>query len=141
MESGTMSPLVRHHRALPVKITLHTDTRISVSRLHEAGFEFDSQDPAVHSGAVHLCVASLAWCTYSILASYGQRIEAGTDGMTVDLAWRYAEKPHRIGHIDMTIHWPQVPETRMDAAMRAAAMCTLHKTLLHGVEIDTTIEH
>ena len=60
--------------------------------------------------------------------------------MRVDLTWRYAEKPHRIGHIDMKIHWPRVPESRIDAAMRAAAMCTLHNTLTHDVEIDTSIE-
>ncbi len=124
-----------------MKIALHSDTEISVTRLYEAGIEFDNQTTDVHPGAVQLCVASLAWCTYSILASYGQRIEAGTDEMSVRLNWRYTERPHRIGHIDMTVHWPQVPETRMDAAMRAAAMCTLHNTLLHGVEIDTSIEH
>jgi hypothetical protein len=139
-QSGTITALARRYRTPPVKITLHTDTQISVTRLHEAGFEIESLDPEVHAGAIHLCVTSLAWCTYSVLASYGQRIEAGTDDMTVRLNWKYAERPHRIGHIDMTIHWPQVPESRLDAAMRAAAMCTLHNTLQHGAEIDTMIE-
>ena len=123
-----------------MKIALHTATDISVSRLHETGFEIDSQDPDVQLGAIHMCVASLAWCTYSMLASYGQRIDAGVGDMSIRLQWRYAERPHRIGHIDMAIHWPEVPESRLDAAMRAAAMCTLHNTLQHGLEIDTTIE-
>lgn len=123
-----------------MKITLHHATDISVSQLHEAGFDIDSQDPEAQFGAIHMCVASLAWCTYSVLASYGQRIDAGVEDMRIRLQWRFVERPHRIGHIDMVIHWPQVPESRLDAAMRAAAMCTLHNTMMHGLEIDTSIE-
>lgn len=131
---------LRHRRSLPVKIILHSDTQITISHFHEAGFEFETLDAEIHPGAIHLCMTSLAWCTYSVLASYAQRIEAGADDITARLSWRYVERPHRIGHIDMSIHWPQVPESRLDAAMRTAAMCTLHNTLQHGTEIDTVIE-
>lgn len=123
-----------------MKIVLHTDTELSVSRLQEPGFETDSVRPDLSLGAIQLCIVSLAWCTYSVLASYGQRINAPVDDLSLRLCWRYAERPHRIGHIDMAIHWPQVPESRLDAAMRAAASCTLHNSLQHGLEIDTSIE-
>ncbi len=123
-----------------MKIVLNNDTDLSVSQLHQSGFDVDSADPAVQLGAIHLCIASLAWCTYAVLASYGQRIDAATDDLSIRLRWGYVERPHRLGRIDMAIHWPQVPESRLDAAMRAAASCTLHNSLQHGVEIDTSIE-
>ncbi|MHB8472012.1 MAG: OsmC family protein [Gammaproteobacteria bacterium] len=123
-----------------MKIVLHNDTDLSVSHFPQNGFDIDSVDPQVHFGAMHLFVASVAWCTYAVLASYGQRIDAATDDLSIRLRWGYVERPHRLGRIDMAIHWPQVPESRLDAAMRAAASCTLHNSLQHGVEIDTSIE-
>lgn len=123
-----------------VKIVLHNDTELSVSRLHEPGFDIDSSDSDLALGALQLCIVSLAWCTYSLLASYGQRIDAPADEISLRLRWRYAERPHRVAHVDMAIHWPQIPESRLDAAMRAAASCTVHNTLQHGLEIETQIE-
>ena len=123
-----------------VKIIQHSDTDISVSLLHQPGFDISSEDSEAHFGAIHMCVASLAWCTFSVLASYGQRIETPATDMTIRLQWNYAQRPYRIEKIKMAIHWPQVPESRLDAAMRAAALCTLHNTMMHGLEIDTSIE-
>lgn len=123
-----------------MKIIQHSDTDISVSLLHQPGFDISSENPESHFGAVHMCVVSLAWCTFSLLASYGQRIETAATDMTIRLQWNYAQRPYRIEKVTMAIHWPQVPESRLDAAMRAAAMCTLHNTMMHGFEIDTTIE-
>ena len=123
-----------------MKITQHHDTDISVSLLHEPGFDIHSEDPQAYFGAVHMCVVSLAWCTFSVLASYGQRIDAGVQDLSMRLRWSYAERPRRIDKVDMAIHWPQVPEARLDATMRAAALCTLHNTLQRGLEIETSIE-
>lgn len=123
-----------------MQIVLHNDTELSVSQLQEPGFNTTVAHPDLKLGAVHLSLVSLAWCTYSVLASYGQRIDAPTDDLSVRVHWRYVERPHRIGHIEMAVHWPQVPESRLDAAMRAAASCTLHNSLQHGLEIDTLIE-
>ena len=55
------------------------------------------------------------------------------------LAWSYVEDPFRIKKIDMEIDWPELPESRMGAAWRAAAMCTIHNTLAHPPEILTRV--
>ena len=119
----------------------YSDTDIAISRLHEAGFDIQAEDPAAHFGGVCLLVTSLAWCTYSVLASYAQRIDVPVEDMTMRLKWRLAQKPTRIAAIDMQVRWPQLPESRLDAAMRAAALCTVHNTLKDSVEIETLIEN
>jgi len=122
-----------------VNIKLVSDTDIFLSRLHEEGFDVSSDDPALHFGAMGTFATSLAMCTFAVLASYAQRVDVGVDDLTIGMSWGYGEKPHRIKQLDMDIRWPEVPESRLDAAMRAAATCTLHRTLEHSVEVETMI--
>ncbi len=122
-----------------MNIKLISDTEIFLSRLHEEGFDVSSDDSALHFGAMETFVTSLAMCTFAVLASYAKRIDAGIDGLTMGMSWGYGEKPHRIKQLEMDIGWPEIPESRLDAAMRAAATCTLHRTLEHSVEVETMI--
>jgi uncharacterized OsmC-like protein len=123
-----------------LKIELHGETDLSVSEMHLPGVEIIGETEALHYSALKMFVASLAWCTWAVLATYGERIDAAIDDLHFRMRWRYAEKPTRISNVSMDITWPSLPESRLDAAMRAAAMCTVHNTLHHDVEIDTNVE-
>jgi uncharacterized OsmC-like protein len=123
-----------------VNIQLISDTEIYLSHLYKEGFEVSSDDPELHFRAMETFVTSLAMCTFSVLAGYGQRTDIGVDDLTIRIKWGYAEKPHRIEKIDMDIRWPEIPEAKLDVAMRAAATCTLHRTLEHSVEVETMID-
>ena len=123
-----------------MNIRLVGDTEIRLSQLHVEGFEISSDNPELHYGALQTFVTSLAMCTFAMLASYGQRIGAGVENLTFVMKWTLCERPRRIEHVDMDIRWPEIPESRLDAAMRAAATCTLHRTLQHAVEVDTVID-
>lgn len=124
-----------------MQIQLHAETDIELSRLHEPDFDVSSDDPEQHFSATAMFATSLAMCTFAVLAAYGERAGAGVENLTMRLRWRYGEKPHRIEHVSMDVRWPELPESRLDAAMRAAATCTLHRTLEHSVEVDTMIDN
>lgn len=123
-----------------VNIQLVSDTEIRLSRLHNDGFDVTADHPELYYGAMETFVTSLAMCTFAVLSAYGERIDAGVEDLTMRMRWRYGERPHRIESVDMEIHWPEIPDSRLDAAMRAAATCTLHHTLEHAVEVETMID-
>lgn len=120
-------------------IELHSDNDLSISHLHEPALTLSASED--HYGGVQMLAVSLATCTYAVLASYAQRVAAGTETMCFRMKWQYAEKPKRIAAIDMDIVWPDLAEDRLDAAQRAAHMCTVHNTLKDCVDIETFIHN
>lgn len=79
----------------------------------------------------HMLASSLAYCTFSILHSWAENKNLSPDGLSVDVAWQFAEKPHRVGSLQITFAWPGLPADRVEHAKRVAALCTVHKTLEH----------
>lgn len=123
-----------------MKAELHSDTDMTLRGLDEQGVELAGGNPELHFGAMQMFVSGLAMCTYNVLATYGERFDVGGNGITIRVQWTYDQKPYRIAHIDMNVRWPRLPEKRLDAAMRVAAMCTLHNTLQQSVEVDTMVD-
>ena len=86
----------------------------------------------------HMLASGLAVCTYSVLASWGSHAGHSADDLTVSIAWSFAEKPHRVGGIRMSLSWPSLPAGRAEVARRAALLCPIHATLSHPPSIDIT---
>ena len=87
----------------------------------------------------HMLGSSLAFCTYSVLASWAGNAKLNSDDIIVDVKWAFAEEPHRVGSIDMNIIWPSLPEARKSAAQRVANMCAIHATLEQLPALSTTV--
>lgn len=124
-----------------MKIELHSDTELVLNQLDIDGFEVMPVGPELHFGSMQMFGTAVGMCTFSVLASYGQRLGISADGIAITLKWTYAERPYRIAEMDMRIRWPQLPASRLDAATRAAHHCTLHNTLRYGAEVVTLVEH
>lgn len=88
----------------------------------------------------HMLASGLAYCTYSILHSWAENKSLSPDGLTVDVAWQFAEKPHRVGAMQVSFEWPSLPADRVEAARRVAALCTVHKTLEHPPTITIEVK-
>ena len=121
-------------------ILLHDDSDLTLSQFDEPGFEVEV-DPEIHAhySALQMFATSLGLCTASVLATYGERFDAPVDDLKVRVSWVYAEDPYRVDEIDMAIEWPSLPESRQEAARRAAETCTIHNTLHHPPEVATRI--
>lgn len=87
----------------------------------------------------HMLASGLAFCTYSVLASWASNAKVESDDIMIEVRWEFAEDPHRVGSIRMSVQWPSLPPQREKAAERVAEMCAIHATLLHSPTVDTTV--
>lgn len=122
-----------------MEVLLTGASSLELGQLHQPGFAITAAEDSLYFGAIPMFVTSLALCTFGVLASYAQRIDADVTELKFAVNWQTAQKPNRVASIAMDIHWPGLPESRLDAAMRAATMCTLHKTLHDAVDIETMV--
>ncbi len=123
-----------------MKVTQYAETDIEMSDLYQPGFDVETRDPEVHFSALQLFATSLGLCTFSVLAAYGAHLEVDPAGIRLRLRWDYGESPVRVSAIDMAIDWPELPDSRLEAAQRAAEHCALHHTLAQPPEVKTHID-
>ena len=84
----------------------------------------------------HMLASALAVCTHSILVSWATNAKMDADDLAIDVGWSFAEKPHRVGDIHLTLAWPTLPPDRIETAKRVAALCPIHATLQHPPTIS-----
>lgn len=87
----------------------------------------------------HMLGSSLAVCTYSVLHSWADHAGLDADGLAIEVSWRFAEDPHRVGEIYMRLVWPELPPERRSVAQRVAALCPIHGTLTHSPAMTTEV--
>lgn len=87
----------------------------------------------------HMLASGLAFCTYSVLASWASNAKLETSDIAIEVRWDFVEDPHRVGTIDMKIDWPSLPPQRQSAAARVAELCAIHGTLTHSPVVNTTV--
>ena len=120
-----------------MEIHLKTDDSIRLTA-REAGFSFEPGEAASLS-PFHLLAASLATCTFSVLASYGDQAGIPVEGLAIDVDWEIGGDPYRVTRMEMALEWPSLPESRTEAARRVAAQCTVHHTLEEGSHVETRV--
>lgn len=118
-----------------MKIILTSEN--SVRLVPEAGpMTIEAQSAEQQYSPFHMLGSSLAFCTFSVMYSWATHVKIPVDDLTLDVAWEFADDPHRVGRIDMTFDWPSLPPKRVAAARRAAELCTIHATLMHPPTIN-----
>ncbi len=122
-----------------MRVVVHGETDLEVDRFPRPELEVEVHGPEAGFSALQLFATSMALCTFSVLAAYGEATAVPADDIAMRLRWRYAERPYRIAYLQMEITWPGVPESRIAAATRAAEHCALHNTLAHPPHVETFI--
>jgi uncharacterized OsmC-like protein len=79
----------------------------------------------------HMVAGGLAYCTFSVIYAWAEHAGLEADDLVLDVAWTFADDPHRVGEFDVRFTWPSLPAKRLEAAKRVAEMCTIHATLTH----------
>lgn len=87
----------------------------------------------------HMLASGLAFCTYSVLASWANNAKLAADDIVVEVRWEFAEDPHRVGAMRMIIEWPSLPPQRVKAAERVAELCAIHATMMHPPTVETVV--
>lgn len=122
-----------------MKITLVSDDSLRLEAT-PGPMTIEAQSADQQYSPFHMLASGLAYCTYSILHSWAENKSLSPDGLTVDVAWQFAEKPHRVGAMQVSFAWPGLPADRLEAAKRVAALCTVHKTLEHPPTITIEVK-
>src|SRR5215208_5692933 len=121
-----------------MKITLLSDDAIRLEATPgmltiEADSESQSFSP------FHMVAAGLAVCTYSVLASWASHAKVNADDLSVDVQWKFAEDPHRVGDYRVVLHWESLPAERHTVAKRVAELCAVKQTFSHPPAVTTEI--
>ena len=118
-----------------MKITLLSDDAIRLEPIPGA-LTIEAASAEMSYSPFHMLASSLATCTYSVLNSWAVHAKVPVDDLTLEVQWRFADDPHRVGDIGVIFDWPSLPASRLTAAKRVAAMCTVHATLMRAPEIS-----
>jgi len=76
----------------------------------------------------HMVAGGLAYCTFSVMYAWAENAGINADDLIVDVSWKFADEPYRVGQYAIQFTWPSLPAKRLAAAKRVAEMCTLHAT-------------
>jgi putative redox protein len=84
-------------------------------------------------------IASLAGCVAFYAERFLRRHGLGTEGLKVTCAYEWAERPHRVGAIDIGVEAPSLTADKRDAFERVIDRCTIHNTLRVPPEVRLNV--
>lgn len=114
----------------PVKITLLSDDSLRLEPT-PGPVTIEALSAEQSYSPFHMVAGGLAYCTFSVIYAWARNVKLNADDLTVDVAWTFADDPHRVARFDLHFNWPSLPPDRLSAAKRVAEMCTIHATLQH----------
>lgn len=117
-----------------MKITLLGEDGIRLEATN-GPMTIEAERPDQTYSPYHMLGSSLAFCEYSLLASWATHAKLSSDDLSVEVRWTFIEEPHQVGHMELKLIWPSLPEARHNAARRAAELCPVHRTLQHAPTI------
>jgi uncharacterized OsmC-like protein len=120
-----------------MRIVMNADNDLEFSHMLDPEMVVESRDPEAAYSALQMFATAIALCSFSMLYAYGSNLGVEAEDITLRVRWAYASHENRIIDIDLSVHWPGLPEARRDAAERAAALCTLHRTLESPPHVTT----
>lgn len=116
-----------------MKILLLSDESIRVE--NDGGpMTVEAESASQQYSPFHMLASGLAICTYSVIASWATHAKLDVADLVVEVSWKFAEKPHRVGSYAMRFLWPSLPEARRESVLRAARLCAAHATFQHTPE-------
>jgi uncharacterized OsmC-like protein len=117
-----------------MKITLTSDDSILLEPV--AGpMTIEAENADMQYSPFHMLASGLAFCTFSVLHSWASNAGIAWEDLVISVAWKFTDKPHRIGSMDVKLKWPSLPQDRTNVALRASQLCAVHATLSHPPEI------
>lgn len=122
-----------------MKITLVADDRI---RLDGGGgpLTVEAETAETSYSPYHMLASGLATCTYSVLHSWATHAKLSAADLAIEVGWSFVEGPHRVGEMNLLLDWPSLPAERHAAAVRAAGLCPVKKTLEHPPQLSTGVK-
>lgn len=125
---------------MKVTTTLHGGTRCDITNgkhriITDQPVEDGGQDAGM--SPVELFVGSLAGCVGYFVGRFCGRHGIPQEGLSVEAEWTMAEGPHRIGRIDIGIHFShRITTEQKERLLKVAHGCTVHQSIAVPPNID-----
>ena len=113
------------------------DRLVATVRGHELLTDQPVEDGGEDSGPTptELFAVSLASCVAFYAERFLRRNRLSTQGLLVSCAYGWAENPHRVGELELTVDAPGLPAEKREAFARVIDHCTIHNTLKQPPEV------
>ena len=114
-------------------------------RIAVRGHELFTDQPVGDGGddsaptPTELFVAGLAGCVAFYAQRFLRRHGLSTEGFTVSCSYAWAEGPHRVGEIDLTVDAPSLTQEKRRAFELVVEHCTVHNTLMKPPVVRITV--
>jgi uncharacterized OsmC-like protein len=123
-----------------VTATYHSGTRYDImSGKHRVVTDQPVSDNGQDAGMspVELFVGSVAGCVAYFVGQFCARHDIPREGLRVDGQWTMAERPHRVGRIDLAIHLPhRVTPEQKERLLKVAHGCTVHQSMVVAPDVS-----
>lgn len=120
-----------------MKITLLSDDSIRLEPI-PGPMTIEAPHAEQQYSPFHMMASGLAFCTFSVMHAWAENAKLDPADLTLEVAWTFADDPHRVGSYEIRFKWPSLPEKRREAAGRVAELCAVHATLSHPPHIHIT---
>jgi putative redox protein len=90
--------------------------------------------------SVELFVGSLGSCVAYFVTRYCARHQIPCEGFTIDVDWSYAEQPHRVAAVEITLNLPvELTSNQREKLLKVAHGCTVHQSLVVPPKLDVKL--
>ena len=88
-----------------------------------------------------LFVAALGSCAGVYVLNFAKRHYIPVDGMTIQVEYTYAERPRRVGSVEVRVKMPKRADQQYRAPLqRAAEQCLVHNSLRQPPQVTISVE-
>lgn len=109
------------------------NTILSDQPFEDGGTNEGMTPVALMSGALGACIGLYA-------TEYLSRNNLSPEGLWVDVDWKIADKPKRVGAYHVSVSIPHKLTERQEASLsRIVKACTVHNTMTHPPELDVKL--
>jgi putative redox protein len=114
-------------------------------RVTVRGHELSTDQPVEDGGddtaptPTELFVTSLAACVCFYAERFLRRHGLSAEGLQVGCDYTWAEKPHRVGAIRLSVLAPTVTDANRDAFVRVIEHCTVHNSLRMPPDVSVEV--
>lgn len=86
-----------------------------------------------------LLLGGLASCMLAMMVDYATRNRIPADDITIEVTGEMESRPRRMARIHAVVDLPDgLPQSQIDALLRAGHKCTIHTTLEQSPEVTVT---
>lgn len=115
-------------------IARHRGLEVATDQVRDQGGDDTALTPT------ELFIAALGTCAGVYVLNFAKRHDLPVEGLRIEVDYSYAERPRRVGSVQIRVRMPQpVGEQEGVALQRVAEQCLVHNSLRQPPEVTISV--